>query len=83
MTENWQTVTTLATPFTINGRDWHVRVEGTERGDSTWAGRLVFIDGSVIRTTGQETSQPNRDALAYWATGLEQVFIEGALTRAR
>jgi hypothetical protein len=79
----WQTVTTLTTPFTIDGRDWHVRVEGAERDDGTWAGRIVFVDGSVIRTTDRETSQPNRDALAYWATGLEQVFLEGALQRAR
>ena len=79
----WQNVTTLTTPFTIDGHDWHVRVEGVERPDGTWAGRIVFADGTVIRTTEQETSQPNRDALAYWATGLEQVYLEGALGRAR
>ena len=33
--------------------------------------------------TDEETSQPNKDAVAYWATGLEQVFLEGALKRAK
>ena len=38
--------------------------------------------GRPLRT-GQETSQPNRWALDYWAGGLEPVYLEGALTRAR
>jgi hypothetical protein len=32
--------------------------------------------------TPRETEQPNREDLAYWATGLTQVYLEGALTRA-
>ena len=28
-------------------------------------------------------SQPNRGALAYWATGLEAAYLEGAFARAR
>jgi hypothetical protein len=34
-------------------------------------------------TTDQETSQPNRAAVEYWATGLEAVYFEGAFERAR
>ena len=42
----------------------------------------VSVDGLPRLRTGQETSQPNRDALAYWASGLEDVYLEGALARA-
>jgi hypothetical protein len=30
----------------------------------------------------RETTQPNRRALEYWATGIEPVYLEGALVRA-
>lgn len=33
--------------------------------------------------TEQETSQPNRVAVDYWATGLEAVYFEGAFDRAK
>ena len=83
MNDHWQMITSLPTPLTVNDREWHVRVEGVERDDGTWAGRLVFADGTSIRVTGRETSQPNREALEYWASGLEAVYLEGALERAR
>lgn len=58
---------------------------GEQRDDGTWWGWLEFQprDGGTLLVTGQETSQPNRDALAYWATGLEPIYLEGALIRAR
>jgi hypothetical protein len=31
----------------------------------------------------KETSQPNRDAIEYWALGLEPIYLEGALARAQ
>jgi len=62
-----------------------MRAYGQERPDGTWAGWLEFVpalgDGKPL-TTGQETSQPNREALAYWASGLEPVYFEGAFARA-
>ncbi len=64
--------------------DYRVFVLGTERGDGTWSGWIEFVPtggGGRLRT-GQETSQPNRAALAYWASGLEDVYLEGALKRA-
>jgi hypothetical protein len=79
----WQTVTTLDTPFTAGDRKYRVRVEGQQRPDSTWGGRLAFVDGKSIRRTGHETSQPNRQALEYWATGLEPVYLEGAFARTK
>ncbi len=62
-----------------------VHVCGQERADGTWEGWLEFHPsggGSILRTD-QETSQPNRTALEYWADGLEPVYLEGALARAQ
>jgi hypothetical protein len=69
-------------PHRVRGH--RVLVLGVERPDGTWAGWLEFVpDGGRHRLrTAQETSQPNRDALLYWATGLEDVYLEGALGRA-
>ena len=82
MNETWQVVTSLPTPLTAGNAQWTVIVEGSERADGTWAGRLLFVSGTAQKRTGQETSQPNREALEYWATGLELVYLEGAFTRA-
>lgn len=63
-----------------------VRSYGEERSDGTWIGWLEFhptdLTEPVLRTE-QETSQPNRSAVEYWATGLEPVYFEGAFERAR
>ena len=49
-----------------------------------WAAWLEFDrgDGSSL-VTEEETSQPSLTALEYWAGGLEPVYLEGALERAR
>lgn len=66
-----------------NGTTYRVRVIGTQRSDGTWEGHLEFRDGkSAPMVTDEETSQPDRDALEYWTTGLEPVYLEGALDRA-
>ena len=63
-----------------------VRSYGEERLDGTWIGWLEFhptdLTKPVLRTD-QETSQPNRTAVEYWATGLEPVYFEGAFERTR
>ncbi|HEX7174166.1 MAG TPA: hypothetical protein VF240_02615 [Pyrinomonadaceae bacterium] len=68
------------------GVTYRAAVYGKERADGTWEGWIEFRplagDALVLRT-GQETSQPNRDALAYWASGLEPIYIDGAFSRAR
>jgi hypothetical protein len=65
--------------------EYEARVYGAARADGTWAGWLEFHavgrSGAVLRT-GQETSQPSRRALEYWAGGLEPVYLDGALERA-
>jgi hypothetical protein len=61
------------------------RTYGQARGDGTWIGWIEFHpeggEGVFLRTD-QETSQPNRAALDYWASGLEPVYFEGAFSRA-
>jgi hypothetical protein len=68
-----------------DGAEYEAHACGVARSDGTWAGWLEFHavggPGLVLRT-GQETSQPNRRALEYWAGGLEAVYLDGALGRA-
>jgi len=63
-----------------------VRIFGEERIDRTWEAWLEFhptdISQPVLRTE-QETSQPNRAAIEYWADGLEPIYLDGALARAQ
>jgi hypothetical protein len=80
---DWERVLELDRRYTSpSGREYVVSVEGIPRDDGTWAGRIAFTAGGDVRLTGQETSQPSRDALMYWATGLEPVFLDGAFGRA-
>jgi hypothetical protein len=76
---SWRHVTTLDRPF----QNYRVEIEGEERSDGTWGGRVAFVSAEGRRTTAQETSQPNREAVEYWGTGLERIYLEGALSRAR
>ncbi|MBI3968413.1 MAG: hypothetical protein HY329_22490 [Chloroflexi bacterium] len=61
------------------------QVWGGERTDGTWTGWLEFREagGDRILSTNRETTQPNRAALIYWATGLQSTYFEGAFNRAR
>jgi hypothetical protein len=56
----------------------------TEPGRVTWSGWIEFVaeDGSKVLRTDQETSQSNLEGVAYWATGLEPSYFEGAFARA-
>jgi hypothetical protein len=36
----------------------------------------------MVRTS-EETSQPTRDDVAYWASGLEPIYLDGAFRRAK
>ena len=72
--------------WTADGAKYEARIYGTMRRDGTWAGWLEFHPVGHSRRvlqTGQETSQPNRAALEYWAGGLEPLYLEGALARAQ
>jgi hypothetical protein len=67
-----------------DGPTYEVRACGRPLRENLWEGWLEFIpdDGSAVLRSGRETTQPNREDLMYWATGLEAVFLEGALRRA-
>jgi len=65
-----------------DGMRYAVRVSGAERADGTWMAWLEFHPtAGPVRRTDRETSQPNRDAVLYWATGLEPIYLEGAFDR--
>ena len=71
----------------VDGTTYTVRAYAEERADATWEGWLEFhpaheSEKPVLRT-GQETSQPNRVTVEYWASGLEPIYLEGAPARAR
>ena len=52
-------------------------------GGTVWEGWIEFVTEIGQRVvTDRETTQPNREAVAYWASGLEPVYLEGALKRA-
>lgn len=69
-----------------DGTEYRVLSYGEERTDGTWRGWLEFEptdDSKPTLATDQETSQPNRITIEYWATGLEPVYFEGAFNRAQ
>jgi len=67
-----------------NGIKYEARICGSQMEDAMWQGwiELVPIGGGKPVRTGRETTQPNRYDLVYWATGLTEVYLEGALRRA-
>ena len=84
MAELLQEYTTLVTG--VDGTSYIVRSFGEERTDGTWIGWLEFHPTDVTKPvlqTGQETSQPSKATVEYWASGLEPIYFEGALARAQ
>jgi hypothetical protein len=70
-------------PVFLNGNPYSAQVAGRKAGN-VWEGWIEFAaaDGSDARRSPRETTQPDRDALAYWATGLSPTYLEGAFRRA-
>jgi hypothetical protein len=74
-----------------DGTLYEARTYGEVERGGTWKGWLEFrpvadradSDGPRVLRTDRETTQPNRRALDYWAGGLEPVYLEGAIARAR
>jgi hypothetical protein len=74
-----------STPVQIGGAPYRAEVWGERRDDRLWQGWIEFVPSSgegPVLATGGETVQSNLEALTYWATGLEPVYLEGALARA-
>lgn len=76
-------VSTHPHAIAVSGIAYEAHILGVPRADGTWAGWIEFhsSDGNVLRTSA-ETSQANFEALEYWASGLEDIYFEGALSRA-
>ena len=67
-----------------DGTSYAARACGAPMSGSNWEGWIEFVPlagGEPLRS-GRETTQPNRTDTEYWATGLTQVYLEGALRRA-
>jgi hypothetical protein len=73
-----------STPLRLGDAIYFAEVWGERRDDGLWEGWIEFVTsgGGPVLSTGRETSQSNLEALTYWATGLEPVYLEGALARA-
>lgn len=67
-----------------DGLSYSAQACGRPLSDDLWEGWIEFVpeDGSETLRTRRETTQPNREDLEYWASGLELVYLEGALRRA-
>lgn len=79
-------VHTYSTAVTGSGGSYTARALGLQRPDGTWEGWLEFTPAAgvgAILSTGQETTQSDLGALEYWASGLEPVYLSGALERAQ
>lgn len=71
----------------LRGRDdrrYSAQACGRVRDDGTWEGWLEFLplEDGVPVVSHRETTQPNREDLAYWASGLTDPYLDGALLRA-
>jgi hypothetical protein len=65
------------------GVEYTVQAFGEERAGGNWEGWLEFRSAAGdVRRTERETTQPNQEALRYWASGLEPVYFDGAFARA-
>jgi hypothetical protein len=69
---------------TTTGLGYRVRICGRLRPGGTWEGWIEFDpdDDSPVLRTRQETVQPNLVDLEYWASGLSEIYLDGALQRA-
>jgi hypothetical protein len=67
-----------------DGLPYRARACGRERPDGEWEGWIEFVPtdgaGPTLRTS-RETTQASWSDLAYWASGLTAVYLDGALAR--
>src|SRR5258705_13912414 len=59
-------------------QQFKVRAFAEKRGN-VWIGWLEFKGAGKTLKTGEETAQPNKEAGANWAPGLEAGFLGGGL----
>jgi hypothetical protein len=64
------------------GQSYAPQACGAPGGDGLWRGWIEFASGTHAMRTAEESLQPNRADLIYWAQGLSRTYLEGALARA-
>ena len=70
---------------TPKGATYTARTYAEQQRDGSWQAWIEFspTDGrGGTKRTDRETTQASREAVAYWASGLEPVYFEGAFERA-
>ena len=69
-----------------DGGTWKPCACGRRGVGQMWEGWLEFVPlgrrAPAVRSR-RESTQPSRESLVYWATGLTPVYLKGALERAR
>lgn len=67
-----------------DGGTYAAQVCGRQAAENMWEGWIEFEpgDGGSVLRTPRETTQPNLVDLEYWANGLTEAYLEGALQRA-
>src|SRR5687767_6534474 len=62
----------------------HLLVWAEPQPGGTWQGSIEFFtsDKKGRLSTDRETTQSTLEGVAYWATGLQPTYLEGALARA-
>lgn len=67
------------------GHAYTARACGRAGDNGLWDGWIEFtpLSGGTTLRTERETTQPNRRDLEYWASGLTETYLEGALERAQ
>jgi hypothetical protein len=65
-----------------DGTVWTPQACGGVAEDGLWDGWIEFVAGDRAIRTPRETKQPNRDDTMYWAQGLTDAYLQGALARA-
>ena len=75
------------TPVSDASGSYRARAVGRQAEDGMWEGWLEFESVGSPRNkvivTSIESRQPEKVHLVYWATGLQPIYLEGALARAR
>ena len=74
------------TPVSDASGTYRARAVGRQGNDRMWEGWLEFeAVGSPrkVIVSSVESRQPEKVHLVYWATGLQPIYLEGALARAR
>jgi hypothetical protein len=81
-----ETLLTFSEPVSDAHGTYVARAVGRQAADRMWEGWLEFLPvngkGEPI-ISSVESRQPEREHLAYWASGLTPVYLDGALHRAR